>query len=119
MTQALSKKRGDTIPFRLSGVTDRFGDAVADLSGYTITFTVKASIDDADVDAVLQKTSGGGGIDVQTAEAFWEITADESELLTPALRYQWDVQLEDADGVIATVEEGTLVVSKDVTRANA
>jgi hypothetical protein len=101
-------------------ITDEDG-AAYDLSGSTLWFTVKRRKSDADADAVakLYWVSGGSadGISVaseESGEAAIRLTPTETDDFAYDAHY-WDLQLQDAAGVIHTVDEGILIVRRSVT----
>lgn len=104
-------------------VSDPAGVAV-DITGWNIWFEAKASKDDAD-GSVFQK-SVGSGVTIKSQ------TTDKGQCtvaLTPAdtgtldyglnvLIYQWKIK-DGAGTTIKVLEEGTLKVSGNITRATA
>ena len=104
----LCAKRGDTFA-RLFTFTK--AGTPLDMTGATLTFTMKRNSDDTDAQAVLQKpldiTNALGGL------AQLELTASQMELELG--NYWYDVQLENNLGV-NTVVIGRFSVSQDITR---
>jgi hypothetical protein len=109
--------RGDTEVFdaaiTVSGVA-------VNITGCSLKFTAKRSLQDADADAVFQLvtpteiviTNGPGGLcQINVA------SLDTSGLLVPTLCY-CDLQLVDTLGNVSTTATGTLMVKIDVTRTN-
>jgi hypothetical protein len=117
-------RRGDTAGWNLA-VVDTTG-APFDLTGYTLWFTAKRAITDADADAVFQLTNGAGITVTNAAGGLAAITprrADTSSL-TEDVRLYVDVQLssvgapDETDTVWPSDDDwpGELVISRDVTR---
>lgn len=108
------------------GDTEVFDAAIAvsgvpvDITGCSLKFTAKRSLQDDDADAVFQLdtpteiliTNGPGGLcQINVA------SLDTSALLVPTLCY-CDLQLVDTSGNVSTTATGTLMVKIDVTRTN-
>ncbi len=92
----------------------------ANISGCSLTFTAKRSLQDTDANAVFQLTTpteititnGPGGLcDINIASAD---TASE----TQAIRCYCDLQLVDTLGNVSTTATGTLFIKLDVTETN-
>lgn len=114
---ALVMFRNDNAQFLLTVLQN--GTAV-DLTGAKLWFTAKRSFTDIDADALIQQTTGGGGI-VVTGLGTARIIIDPARLATmsgPTSLF-YDVQLLDAAGAIHTIESGTLDVRQDVTLASS
>lgn len=114
---SFARKRGDTISIALT--ISRNGSAI-DLTGATIWFTAKEAVEDADVDAVFQKTTADGITidDAPNGRATVVIEpADTAALGDDPVTLLCDVQVEEADGTTSTVAEGVLRITPDVTRA--
>jgi hypothetical protein len=117
--------RGDTttIPFSVSRST-----LPVDLTSAVIWFTLKSSVVDADVAAVLQKSSVDGGItilDQTTDRGKASINLAPGDTATLGLTvsgpvvYQYDIQVKEASGRVSTVATGAFVLRPDVTRSTA
>lgn len=97
----------------------------ADLTNVDLWFTVKESINDADLDAILLKRTPVQVVVLNPATsglAYVVIDgADTKDLRARLLEKElyWDVQLLDGANKIQTVASGTLVVTRDVTRATS
>lgn len=98
-------------------VTDRETGDPVDISATDLTFMVKASRRDDDVDALITKTSAG---DIEIAapqsgatlgKAYIAIEAADTDSLDGV--YKWELQGEDASGVI-TLADGVLFVLADL-----
>lgn len=107
----MSMYRGDDKTINLTFTQD--GSAL-DISGSTVTLTLKNSTRDSDVDAVLQKTVTSHSDPTNGITAV-SITHDESDGLVPA-DYTYDIQIQLADDSVSTVVKGTFSVLADVTR---
>lgn len=98
-------------------------------SGQTITnawFTVKRTIDDADVLAIFQKTitsasTSSGQIDDTGADGtghlYFTLLAADTVLLTPYSDYRYDIQIKLSGGGISTPELGFITAFPQITRA--
>ncbi len=86
------------------------------LAGSEVTFTAKRSRRDADVDAVIRKTTGAG-VEIGTPDSTAVVTIDaaDTEDLEPVALW-WDVQIVDGDSLIRTVAQGRLSIAADITR---
>lgn len=108
---------GDTLPFELSGLIGFDGAPIASLSGWGFIFTVKACPTDPDP-GILQKSTASGSITIQSAAAYWEISATENRTaLTPGKTYPFDVQATDPQGRVATVSIGAITILRDITQS--
>jgi hypothetical protein len=102
--------RGDykpiTVTFTANGVA-------MDISGYTLFFTAKLNIGDADADAVISKvvtehTDPVHGI------SLLELTPEDTD---QAIRDYWfDIQLVSGEGSPMTAVRGTLKILQDITQ---
>lgn len=107
--------RGDTfeltLPVTLNG-------AVYDITGCTLFFTVKNSINDLDTAALSQKKTGTGITHTSPTSGIANLVvpSTETELwpLNKALPY--DVQLKTTANEIFTIETGFITVRPEVTR---
>lgn len=102
--------RGDTFELTISF---KDGDLAQNITGWTIFFTLKNNIDDADADAVISKdvtqhTSPTAGV-TQIL-----LTAAETTDLNGS--YYYDIQYKDTIGVIKTFLYGKITFTKDITR---
>lgn len=112
----LDAVRGDTNKYDVTVTRD---GAALDLTGATLKFTVKRSLDDADADAVFQKAIGTGIVVDDVAGGLATLTvapADTSALPAPR-SFHYDLQLTESDGRVTTVAIGSLRLSADVERA--
>lgn len=112
----LTMRRGDTPIWDLAVTED--GDPF-DLTGATLYFTAKASLDDADP-GLFQLTNGAGITITDAAGGEAEIQPRRSD--TNTLTADWagfyDVQVSiAATSDTYTVDNGTLTIQRDVTRA--
>jgi hypothetical protein len=120
----LTAVRGDTNEYDLTftrlDTTQTPAVAVPlDLTGATIVFTLKRNLDDADVDAVLQKTAGAGiaVTDAANGEALLTLNpADTTDLPAPRA-FHYDVQVTESDGRVTTTAIGLLRLTADVERS--
>jgi hypothetical protein len=82
---------------------------------WVLIFTAKNSADDADADAVFQKTSGAG-IEVSGSVATISLVPDDSLELTSGARV-FDIQAQRiSDSKVRTVAVGEIYLMRDITR---
>lgn len=117
--QNLALVRGDTNIFT---ATITINQVALDVSAYDIWCTAKYSKDDLDINALFQVTKAAGAITVGGASnnvATVTIAAALTIALTADVKVFYDVQIKAPGGTgqITTVAEGTMLISKDVTRA--
>lgn len=115
--QNLAIKRGDSNIFT---VTITLNGAPLDVSAYDIWCTAKYSKDDPDINALFQLTKAGGDIAVSGANnniATVTVAASDTIALTHDVMVFYDVQIKSVPGQITTVAEGTMNISRDITRA--
>jgi len=117
--QNLTLIRGDTNIF---DATVTLNSAPLDITTYDVWCTAKYSKDDTDIAALFQLTKTGGAITVVGANnnvARINIPASATLALTADVSVFYDVQIKAAgvNGQITTVAEGTMLISRDVTRA--
>lgn len=115
MTQ-LTMRRGDTPIWDLA-VTEN--GSPFPLSGATLYFTAKVSLDDADPG--LFQLTNGSGISITDAAgglATIQPRRGDTNTLTADWNGFWDVQVSIAgSSETHTVLSGTLIIARDVTRA--
>lgn len=102
--------RGDsfTIPVAFTDADEQ----PADLSGWTLIFTLKFHRMQPDSDAVLQKRQTVTG-----TEALVIIAPSDTNELTP-YRYEYDIQLSTPDGTgVRTFMMGTITLTSGVTHS--
>jgi len=107
----------------LSLVVNDHNDAPVDLTGASITFTVKSKMSDPDTQAVFQKknTAAGGGdseikvLDPAGGSAEVYIVPADTDTTNPG-NYMWDVQITLANGKTYTVLRGRVTFKEDVTK---
>lgn len=107
----LAMIRGDTWTHEFDELTDEDGYP-RDLEDADLTFTAKARYTDSV--AVITKTSADG-LTVSGGVITLALDPADTEDVTAATRYVWDIQSEE-DGDTVTVLRGTLDVYLDVTR---
>lgn len=117
MSTALEITRGDTTTLNVSCFqTD--GVTPLNITGYTLWFTAKYVVADADP-GVFQKTTTAGGITITNAAGGIAtvslVPTDTSSLAGVVLL--WDLQGKDPSGNITTLASGTLTITADITRA--
>ena len=115
--QNLALKRGDTNVF---AATITIASVALDVSAYDIWCTAKYNKDDLDINALFQVTKAAGAIVVSGAGnniATITVAASLTLALTTDVSVFYDVQIKSPGGVVTTVAEGTMLISKDVTRA--
>jgi hypothetical protein len=110
----LRVKRGDSIPLTVGPILQADGD-VQDITGYTITFTAKDRLSDADGAAII--TQGGTITDGPAGLGLVTIPPASTSGFTTDRALHWDVQIRDPAGATKTVDSGKLIVERDVTRA--
>ena len=103
--------RGDTKTINLTVSSN--GVAV-NLTGATVRLTVKTSVTDEDVAAVLQKTVTTHTVPLD-GETSIVIAPADTNAVTPAV-YVYDVQLKQSSGAISTLLFGEFRINADVTR---
>jgi hypothetical protein len=112
MTTRMDVYRGDTIDLDIAVFKD---GAALDISGGSITVTLKDSLADADADALAQVaatiTSAAGGLATAT------IPASATDGLTDDTLLYADAQYTNAAGKKKTVKFWEIYVTRDVTRA--
>lgn len=110
-------KRGDNVKF---DVTVTLDGAPVDLTTYSVWCTGKRQLSDADVDAIWQVTKAGGQITITGAGnniARVNVPGSNTAVLTDNTTLFYDVQIKSAGGDIATVADGRVTITLDVTRA--
>jgi hypothetical protein len=110
--------RGDTISLALSLIDPDSGEAF-DPTGWALLFSLKLNPSEADLAALVQKSSVVGGFEV-TAAAAGAVTLTLVPADTAGLErdvpYQFDVQAQNATtGAVKTVCRGSLTLSADIT----
>lgn len=113
---SLSMYRGDTETFKVDIVAVDTGLPL-DLSGLDLRFTAKRKVTDADLDAVIVKTSGAGiELGIPTGEALITVDPADTDDLAKTTTLLWDVQVTDVLGVVKTAATGRLRILADVSR---
>lgn len=112
-------RRGDT-PLWDMVVTQADGSAF-NLAGWTIRMTAKRSPDDADADAVFQLSTVAGTITITSAAgglATAQPLRTATNTLTEDTGVFWDIQVakDGAPDQTFTVDNGTLLIQRDITR---
>ncbi len=109
MAKTLKQIQGDT---KVYTVTVKSSDGSAyDLTGYTITFTVKASKDTVDGSADI---SASGVITSATGGTFTVSLTKDNTNITPG-NYFYDFQIDNGSSIVKTIEQGLFIVTQDVT----
>lgn len=115
MNTVIRMVRGDTYVFDVSVQLD---GAPYNLAGVSLVMTGKWAHDDADADAIFQKTIGNGIVVTDAANGLLEVTIAHSDTYTlpPAssLVLVYDIEMRDGTKVY-TISRGDLVVIPDVT----
>lgn len=102
-------------------VVDEITELPVDLTGMTLWFYVKRTVNDADALALITKDSDGNGLTIapdqvtDTGVAEVEIDADDTNLIVGTFR--WGMQARDAVGKTKELAKGSFVVEADVVRA--
>lgn len=109
-TNKLSTFRGDSFTLNLN-FTDS-NDAVINITGWTVFFTIKSKVSDADAAAVVSKT-----ITSHTNAAQGQTVVSLSPTDTAALdgEYFYDIQFKKADGTVKTLVKSNIRFEEDVT----
>lgn len=103
--------RGDDWDFLIE-LTDTDTGSLVNLNGYKFWFTMKSSIDAADVDAAVQVAVT---VSTSVTSTLLSVPNATTALVTPGT-YKADIQMKTAAGKIQTFDILTIVVTKDVTR---
>jgi hypothetical protein len=109
--------RGDTEVFD-AAIT--VAGVAVNITGCSLKFTAKRSLQDSDADAVFQLATPSEIVITDGPNGLCQITvasADTSGLLVPTLCY-CDLQLVDTLGNVSTTATGTLLIKVDVTRTD-
>ena len=110
--------RGDTKTFNLS-----FKDAAGlpiDITGHELWFTMKATEQDLDDKAVLQrKITFPTGIESENGTGTLTLDSDDTGAIAPGL-YHYDIQkvIPENPPVVATLMSGQIRVKLDITRSD-
>lgn len=111
--------RGDTVVIQMTITED---DIPMNLTGYSVWFTMKKVITDADAaTGAIQKTVGSGIVLLDTVNGLIEITIAPGDTAPNdgVQKYEADVQIKHtASGKIETVARGTITFEPDITRAS-
>lgn len=112
--------RGDSRTLDIH-VVDKLGVDV-DLTSVFLWFTAKLSLEDGDDTAILRKTTGGGGITItDAAHGGATVTLAPADTLNipgkQGLSLFWDLQSRSNSGLIATLDQGTMVIKAGATRS--
>lgn len=110
--QDLTLTRGDSLPLAVK-VTNTDG-SVRDITGATITVTVKHGYGDLDSAAVFQST--GSPTNPTQGQSVATIPGSATELLAPNLSVLvYDVEVTESNGAVTTIQTGKLTVTADVS----
>ena len=101
--------RGDSAVLRCS-ITDNVG-SVFSLSGATAKFTIRATIDGAEL---LTKSTGDGITNYDEPGGILDVTIDAGDTAGMSGNYVYDIEVTQTSNVY-TVVKGTLTIKKDVT----
>lgn len=117
--ETLILTRGDDRTLELT-IVDKEGAAV-NLTDTYLWFTAKVSLNDSDDEAVIFKTTGGGGITITDASGgLAEITLAPIDTINipgrQSLTLFWDLQSKSSSDKITTLDGGTMVIKAGVTR---
>ena len=120
--------RGDSVQFPIwtatvRGIPVEDGGEIIDLTGATIWFTAKRSLDDDDDEAPgFQLSTVAGGVAIIDADTGqYQVTIDPGSTvgLTNPEVFTCDVQVRTATPLTLTILRGTLSIQLDVTRTIA
>lgn len=84
-----------------------------DITGWTIYFTVKASMQDSDANAVIKKDVTSH-LDASNGKSAIEVTPDDTVNLTPRA-YDYDIKAKTDEGYTAILYHGKLLIREPVT----
>lgn len=85
-------------------------------TGYSLLMTVKSSVDDADADAIFQKSSGGGSMTVANPTVVTMASGDYTDVVRGQV-YHFDVKaVSNSGGMPLTVAIGTIRFAHEITR---
>ncbi len=115
----LRMRQGDTLTLDVGPVVDAAG-VVQNITGATIRFTAKERIADLDAAALLAGSTADGRVVITDAPgglARVTIPAALSNTLGGRVLV-WDVQLSLPTGLVKTLDDGTLIIGRDVTRTS-
>ena len=96
-------------------------DQPVDLTGAKMWFTAKNRITDTDIEAVIRKGTNNAslsGVDITGAvdgEALVTLQPADTTVGKGTVFLFWDLQLEESDGTITTLNAGRLALSDQVT----
>lgn len=102
--------RGDDTTINITCLDDN--GAAIDITGYTIFFTVKSNINDADASAVISKQTSSHTSPTQGRST---ITLAHADTDIAEGDYIYDFQLVSGSGAVTSTERNILTVRKDVT----
>lgn len=106
--------RGDSYTPKFSVFKD---DAAQDLSGFEVVWSLKASLKDADSDAVVVKRKSFGQVvidDTDNHVCFLYLSPSETRALKPGIEYHWDLRIKSNDGsTVATPMKGVLRAQRE------
>jgi len=109
MVNEISIFRADTESINCT-VTDEAGNPF-DLTGYTMTLTVKKNHGDPDSSAIIQGT--GTSLNPTAGVGIIELTHIQTDV--PPGKYYYDVQINDGTSVVKTVVASIFEVKKSYT----
>lgn len=105
--------RGDDQTVRFTITTS--AGAVQNVTGWSFSFTVKASLDDVIGSALFQKTVGSGITLTTPASGIVDVALSSSDTSGLAGNYYYDLEGIDGSGLRHTVRLARFSVRKDVT----
>jgi hypothetical protein len=112
MKSAFAFNRGDDFDLNVT-FKDSAGAAI-DITGCTVFFTMKSDPEDADADAVVEKTVT---IHTDPAHGITLVSLDHSDTDLLKGRYYYDLQLvDDVTHVVHSTRAGVCEVYEDITR---
>ncbi len=105
--------RGDT---KQVTITIKKADGTAfDLTGATITFTMKKDETDPDASAVIQKNAV---LQVPSTDGIAILTLTSADTAKDTGEYYYDFQLVDSTGRVATLLKETVEILQDITETS-
>lgn len=121
---ALEYDIGTDQSYEFTAYTSSAQTTIREITGWALSFLVKRKATDADVDAVITKTTAGGGIVISgtfnatpasnTQKATVSIADTDTDSLTAGV-YRWELKRTDA-GSEARIAYGTIVLNQTVHR---
>jgi len=107
--------KGDDDSYTLNFTDADNNDEPLDITGYTIFFTVKNNLNDADEIALIGPKEIIEHSDPTNGKSLLTLTSAETEALS-AGKYACDFRMKDTNGKITTLGVGNFQINKNATR---